>query len=67
MVLHPTDFRDGDDVVWRVVWAAWRRLWTEDEVTSVDALQPSSGAKSTMGTYCMHYWKNGTLGRIHTY
>ena len=25
------------DVVWRLVWAAWRRLWKEDEITSVDA------------------------------
>ena len=57
MVLQPTDFRDGDDVVWRLEWAAWRRLWKEEEITSVDALQASSWAKSTMGTYCSHYRK----------
>ena len=55
MVLQPTDFRDGDDVVRRLVWAAWRRLWKEEEITSVDALQACSWAKSTMGTYCTHY------------
>ena len=54
MVLQPTYFRDGDDMVWRVVWAAWRRLWKKDEITSVDALQASSWAKSTMGTCCTH-------------
>ena len=42
VVLQPTDFQDGDDVVWRLVWAAWRRLWKEDEITSLDALQASS-------------------------
>ena len=57
VVLQPTDFRDGDDMVWRGVWAAWRRPWKEDEITSVDALQASSPAKSTMGTYCTHYKK----------
>ena len=31
------------------------RLWKEDEITSVDAVQASSRAKSTMGTYCAHY------------
>ena len=51
VVLQPTDFRDGDDVVRHLVWAAWRRL------TSVDALQASSWAKSTMGTHCTHYRK----------
>ena len=56
-MLQPADFREGDDVVWRLVWAAWRRLWKEDEITSVDALQVSSWARSTMGTYCTHYWK----------
>ena len=56
-MLQPADFRDGDDVVWRLVWVAWRRLWKEDEITSVDALQASSWAKSTMGTYCTHYRK----------
>ena len=50
MVLQPTDFRDGEDVVWLLVWAAWELLWKEDEVTSVDALQASSWVKSTMGT-----------------
>ena len=49
-VLQPSVFRDGADVVWRVVWAEWRRLWKEDEITSVDALLASSWAKSTMGT-----------------
>ena len=57
MVLGPSDFRDGEDVVWRLVWAAWRRIWKEDEITSVDALQASSWAKSTMGTYCTHFRK----------
>ena len=38
-------------MVWRLVWAVWRRPWKEDENTSVDALQASSWAKSTMGTY----------------
>ena len=57
MVLRPTDFRDGDDVVWCLVWAALRRLWKEDEITSVDAVQASSWAKSTMGTHCTHYRK----------
>ena len=57
MVLGPADFRDGEDVVWRLVWAAWRRRWKEDEITSVDALQASSWAKSTMGTYCTHFRK----------
>ena len=57
MVLQRADFRDGDDVVWRLVWTTWRRLWKEDEITSVDALQSSSWGKSTMGTYCMHYEK----------
>ena len=38
VVLQSTDFRDGDDVFWRLVWAAWRRPWKEDEITSVDAL-----------------------------
>ena len=57
MVLGPSDFRDGKDVVWRLVWAAWRRIWKEDEITSVDALQASSWAKSTMGTYCTHFRK----------
>ena len=55
LVLHPADFRDGDDVVRRLVWAAWRRLWKEDEITSVDAVQAFSWAKSTMGTYYTHY------------
>ena len=27
VVLHPSDFRDGEDVVWRVVWIGWRMLW----------------------------------------
>ena len=31
VVLQPADFRDGDDVVWRLVWAVWRLLWKEDE------------------------------------
>ena len=44
-------------MVWRRVWATWRRLWKEDEITSVDALQAASWAKSTMGTYCTHYRK----------
>ena len=57
MVLGPSDFRDGEDVVWRLVWAAWRRIWKEDEIASVDALQASSWAKSTMGTYCTHFRK----------
>ena len=57
MVLGPSDFRDGEDVVRRLVWAAWRRIWKEDEITSVDALQASSWAKSTMGTYCTHFRK----------
>ena len=57
MVLGPSDFRDGEDVVWRLVWAAWRRIWKEDEITSVDALQASSWAKSTLGTYCTHFRK----------
>ena len=57
VVLQPADFRDGYDVVWRLVWAAWRRLWKEDEITSVVALQASSWAKSTMGTYRTHYRK----------
>ena len=35
----------------------WRQLWKEHEITSVDALQASSWAKSTMGTYCTHYRK----------
>ena len=59
VVLQPTDSPDGDDVVWRLVWAAWRRLWKEDEITSVNALQASSWAKSTMGTYRTHYRKLG--------
>ena len=42
MVLQPADFRDGGDVVCRLVWATWRQLWKEDEITSVDALQASS-------------------------
>ena len=50
MVLQPADFRDGGEVVWRVVWVAWRQLWKEDEITSMDVLQASSWAKSTMGT-----------------
>ena len=60
--------RSNPDKVWwsynqptsgmgRLVWAAERRLWKEDEITSVDALQASSWAKSTMGTYCTHYRK----------
>ena len=57
MVLGPSDSWDGEDVVWRLVWAAWRRIWKEDEITSVDALQASSWAKSTMGTYCTHFRK----------
>ena len=57
VVLQPTDFRDRDDVVWRLVWAAWRRLWKEDEITFVDAVQASSWVKSTMGAYCTHYRK----------
>ena len=57
MVLGPSDFRDGEDVVWRLVWAAWRRIWKEDEITSVDALRASSWAKGTMGTYCTHFRK----------
>ena len=57
VVLQPTDLRDGDDVFWRLVRATWRRLWKEDEITSVDVLQASSWAKSTMGTYCTHYRK----------
>ena len=57
VVLQPADFRDRDDVVWHLVWVVWRRLWKEDEITSVDALQASSWAKSTMGTYCTHYRK----------
>ena len=61
VVLQPTDFRDGDDVVGRLVWAAWRRLWKEYEISSVDALQASSRAKSTMGTYCTHYRKFALL------
>ena len=56
VVLQPADFRDGDDV-WRLVWGPWRRLWKEDDITPVDALQASSWAKSTMGTYCTHYIK----------
>ena len=55
VVLQPADFQDGDDVVWLLVWAAWRRPWKEDEITSVDALHASSWAKSTMGTYYTHY------------
>ena len=55
--MQPAAFRDGDDVVWRPVWAAWRRLRKEEQITSVDALQASSWAKSTMGTYCTHYRK----------
>ena len=51
VVLQATDFRDGDGVVWALIWAAWRRLWKEDDITSLDALQASSWAKSTMGTY----------------
>ena len=57
VVLQPADFRDGDDVVWRLVWAAWRRLWKEDEITSLDALQACSWAKSTMGMYYTNYRK----------
>ena len=57
VVLQPTDFRDGDDMVWRLIWVAWRRLWKEDEITSVDTLQASPWAKSTMGTYYTHYTK----------
>ena len=57
VVLQPADFRDRDHVVWRLVWAAWRRLWKEDEIPSVAALQASSWAKSTMGAYCTHYRK----------
>ena len=30
------------DVIWCLVWAVWRRLWKEDGITSVDALQASS-------------------------
>ena len=37
------------------MWAEWRRLWKEDEITSVDALQASSWAKSAMGTYYTHF------------
>ena len=58
MVLQPANLRDGDDLVWRLVWAMWRRLWNEDEITPTDALQASSLAKSTMGTYCSHYTKS---------
>ena len=61
-MLQPANFREGDDVVWQMVWAAWRLLWKEDEITSMDAVQASSWAKSTMGTYCTHY---GPLGRRH--
>ena len=57
MLLQPTNFWDGDDVVWRLAWAAWRWPWKEDEVTSEDALRASSWAKSTMGMYCTHYKK----------
>ena len=57
MVRQPTDFWAGDDVVWRLVSAAWRRLWKEEEITSMDALQASSWAKSTMGMYCTPYQK----------
>ena len=57
VVLQATDFWDGDDVVLRLVCAAWRRLWKQDEVTFVDALQASSWAKSPMGSYCTHYKK----------
>ena len=56
VVLQPADFRGGDDMVWHLV-CTWRRLWKEDEITSVDAPQASSWAKSTMGTYCTHYRK----------
>ena len=37
VVLQPADFRDGDDVVWHLVWAAWRQPWKAQEITSVDA------------------------------
>ena len=57
MILQPAEFQDGDDVVWGLVWAAWRRLWKEEEITSVDGLQASSWAKGTMGTCCTHYKK----------
>ena len=57
MVPGPSDFRDGESVVSRLVWAPWRRIWKEDEITSVFALEASSWAKSTMGTYCTHFSK----------
>ena len=57
MVLQPASFREGEDVVWRLIWAAWQRLWKEDHISCVDALQASSSAKSTMGTYCNRYRK----------
>ena len=60
-VLRPADFRDGDNVVWRLVWAAWRRLWKEDAITSVDALQASSLAKSTIATYYTRSRKSALL------
>ena len=57
VVLQPANFRDRDEVVLCLVWAVWRRLWKEDEMSFVDAVQASSSAKSTMGTYCTHYRK----------
>ena len=61
VVLQPADFRNGDDVAWRLVWAAWRRLWKEEKITSVDALKASSWAKSTLGTCYTHYRKFALL------
>ena len=57
VILAPIDFQDNGDVVWRLVWAAKRRMWKSECTDTVDTLQASSWSKGTMGTYSTHFRK----------